>query len=176
MRAIVRDVKVLALLVLAGSLAVPAAAGAPDGFRDSARLQPITSAIAGRPVVVRCARTNDAWTALLNEYRVPNARGLVLHDAAYLSTNVCRSLEGWLRGKAAPTVGTLGVDALTLTHEAMHLRGLVNEHDTDCAALKELPRVLRVQFRVRSTRNLAFAIRYAWAEHNSSSPIYAGPC
>lgn len=153
-------------------------APAPEGFRDSTRLTPVASELAGRPVLVRCARTKDAWVALLNEYDVPSARGLVLpeQDAAYLSTNACRNLEGWLRGKAVPTVATLGVDAFILAHESMHLRGLLNEHDTDCAALKALPQVLRVSFRVKSTRNVLFAVRSAQAAHDSSPPAYAGPC
>lgn len=130
-------------------------------------------------MLVRCARTKDDWVAFLNEIGLTNAvRGVVLpeRDAAYLSPNVCRHLEGWLRGKDAPTVATVGSDALTLAHESMHLHGLLDEHDTDCAALKALPRVLRERFRVRSPRNLMLAMRSAQAWHDSAPPLYAGPC
>lgn len=167
----------LAVMVLAFASQAQAA---PEGFRDSTRLSSIATEIVGKPVVVSCARTKDAWVGFSNLQGIPGgaARGFADQPdgVAYLTVNVCRALEGWLRGKNAPTILTLGSEALTLVHETMHLRGISNEHAADCAALAELPRVLRIHFRVKSARLLSLAMRSAKAEHDSAPAAYTGAC
>lgn len=174
-----RRMTFLSLLVLAGVLATPVAA-APDGFRDSVRLSPIAAEIAGKPAAVYCARSFTAWDGLIRPLGGDPAKvpGYVppSDDVAYLNTTTCQRLEGWLRGKNIPKLEQFGWSVLTLVHESMHMRGLDDEGETDCAALAEMPRVLRVHFKVRKPLTLRYVLAAAWRKHKLSGPAYQGTC
>lgn len=160
-------------LLLLLALLVPT----PEGFRESARLTPIAGAIAGKPSSVICARTDTAWTALLAPYDFPpNVDAITLRDEpiTYLSPPTCRRLEGWLRGKNAPTLRDLGVVALSFTHEAMHLRGILGEREAECGALQRLPAVLKTHFKVRRADSLRIAMAAARANHLKKPLAYRG--
>ena len=153
--------------------------GTPEGFRESARLTPIASDVSGKPVFVRCATSEATWEAFLRPWDLPpRIQGLTFpdNDGTYLKPTVCRALEGWLRGRSAPSVETLGVMALVLAHEAVHTRGVDDESVTDCTALRELPSVLRRWFAVRRQAALRVAMNAAWAAHRSRPPVFRTVC
>lgn len=169
----------LAVIVLAGVLAVPASAAPPEGFRDSARLTPIASGLAGRPVFIRCAVSVEAWQAMLKPWDFPSTvDGLTFPDNAgsYFAPRTCRALEGWLRGKNAPTPAILGIYALSLVHETEHLRGVNTEAGAECAALKELPAVLTRWFKIKSVTIRKAVMKAAWANHRAKPAAYTSDC
>lgn len=173
--------RLLGLLVVAAAIASSAAA-VPDGFRASARLSPIAAEISGKPAEVYCASGASPWATWLTLMRSVNAppasTGYVppTDDVAYLSPDTCQELEGWIRGKNIPKLEQLGWSVLTLVHESMHVRGLDNEGETDCAALAAMPRVLRVHFKVRKPAVLKTVMVAAWKKHRLSGPAYQGNC
>ncbi len=177
--------KVLALAVLvAAALAASApVAAAPDGFRDSIRLQPIANDLSPGASVY-CSRGEAQWKAEVT-VRFPTAptwsrvgayyeTGGGLPPEVFLSPWACRSLEGWLRGKNTPTLQYLAVYALALVHELMHTNGISGEREAECAALKRLPAVLRDHLRVRKPATLKAVMRLAWADNRSSPAAYQG--
>ena len=168
------------LCVLLSALALAAtASAAPDGFRESVRLSPIASGVAGRPVTVWCARTPVIWrdaVQALDPSLSGTTRGLAGvpdADSMQLAPWVCRTLEGWLRGKGAPTPENLGREILTLVHESVHLRGIVDEGVTTCTALPLVPGIARASFKIRSAKVLRAVVQAAWADVRGA---YRGPC
>lgn len=160
------------MLVALAMLAPP-----PEGFRESVRLTPIAAALAGKPVAVHCATTDAAWAALLKPYDYPadvDAITIFSYDTSYLSPVTCRRLEGWLRGKNAPTAAQLGIVVLSLTHEAMHLRGILDERGAECGAMARLRSVLRVHFKIRRETTMRVALSAARALHNMKPAAYQG--
>ena len=172
--------------MLLSALALAAAASAaPDGFRESVRLSPIASGVAGRPVTVWCARTPVIWRDTVRAVLGPNAPlpggWAEVPDAGsmQLSPRVCQMLEGWLRGKSVPTPEDLGRGIRVLVHESVHLRTPGVDDDegvTDCTALSLLPTVARTSFKIRSAKVLRSVVQVAWAEHNASGAKYRGSC
>jgi hypothetical protein len=57
------------------------------------------------------------------------------------------------------------VDTHTLVHEALHVRGLSDERETECAAIRELPRWLRSQFGIRKPKTLRLVMKGARWSH-----------
>ena len=174
--------KILLGVLLAALALTAAASAAPDGFRESARLTPIASGVTGRPVTVWCARTPAIWRDTVvplypgQRWATLNGYAMVNEPATYLAPWVCQTLEGWLRGKSAPTPEVLGRRLLTLVHEAIHLRGILDEGVTDCTALSLVPGVARASFRIRSAKVLHAVVRAAQDEHNESPVKFRGSC
>src|SRR3990167_1044968 len=151
----------------------------PAGFRESTRLSPIASEVTGRPVMIWCARTPAVWRDTVEPFRLPwlvNGYAMLDEPAAYLAPTVCRTLEGWLRGKSAPIPEHLGREILMLVHAAIHLRGVIDESETECAALALVPGVARASFRVRSTKILRTIVWAAQVAHNGSPAKFRGTC
>ena len=170
-----------ATLMLATALPAATAAAAPEGFRETTRLQPIAVALSPAALVY-CSMSNTAWQAditvrfpSLDWTRVGGYRARGTSDVR-LAPWTCRALEGWLRGKSVPTLTMLGRHALTLTHELMHTRGINDESETDCAALREMPAMLRTWFKVRNTVTLRTIMAAAWADHRSKPAAYRTVC
>lgn len=65
---------------------------------------------------------------------------------------------------------------LTTVHEAMHVRGLVDERATDCAALTALPGVLRRFYPRVPLWHRQYTVKAARTLHANSPPPYAGAC
>lgn len=162
-------------------LLVLALAGPPEGFRESARLGPIASAVAGAPAAVYCARTTPAWAAQIaatggGDPRLIGGYAMVAESAMHLSPWTCRQLEGWLRGKSVPTLAQFAGSTLLLVHEAIHLRGTTDESVTQCTALRDLPGVLTRRFGVKRAKTRRAIMAAAWRLHRSSPAEYRRLC
>lgn len=146
--------------LLVALIATSGAFAAPEGFRDSSRLTVRARALSGNDTAaVYCARTYSDWRAKVAEWFDPNvgsgARGLTVYseNSAYIEPASCAALEAWLRGKSV-SLWSVGQGALTLAHEANHLRGIVDERTAECYALRDLPTTLRRHFGVKTTKTL----------------------
>lgn len=139
-------------------------------------LEQPASYVAGKPVVVYCAKTRAAWRELtISVGAQPAADGFV--DAVggatvNLRDDVCLTLLRRMNRKVV-TLPQLANPLLTLVHESAHLRGLSNEGETDCDALSRIPDVGGRFFCVQNTRLLS-----AWAlnAHRHKPPEYQGSC
>lgn len=175
--------KLLMAVVVALVLAWSAFA-TPDGFRESIRLSTIASGVAGRPVTVWCAVTEAAWLEALwgaasppgaNQEQHPSMAGragVPDNDSTQLAPLICRTLERWLRGKSTPTIDNLGPAILTLVHESIHLRGVRDEGQAECTALREMVPVAQQSFGIRKRETMRVLMQGAWAEHNFLPPKY----
>lgn len=164
-------------LLLLLALMVPV----PDGFRESARLEPAVSHVARQPAAVACARTIVPWATQVaatggGDPRLIGGYALVDERAVHLAPWTCQQLEGWLRGKNVPTIKQFAGSALALVHEAIHLRGVMDEAVTQCTALRELPAVLRRYFGVKRAVMLRKLMAAAWALHRSAPVEYRRLC
>ena len=162
-------------LLLLLALMVPT----PEGFRESVRLEPISSAVSGKPTFVLCARTDSAWQAKLSPWPYLRAADAITfhdEDGSYFARLTCQRLEGWLRGKNAPTPAELGRAVLSLVHEANHVRGVIDESDADCAALRQMPAVLKRWFGIKRAKTLRAVMNAAWADHRAAPAVYRTSC
>lgn len=162
-------------------LLVLAFTGPPDNFRESARLTPIASHVAGGPIAVHCARTYTAWATQVAATGGGNPRsigGYALVEAGeiHLAQWTCRQLEGWLRGKNVPPLKQFATAAFGFVHEAIHMRGETDESVVDCAALRELPGVVTRRFGVKRAATRRAIMAAAWAAHRASPLEYRRLC
>jgi hypothetical protein len=170
----------LLLLTVVALVGVSSAAAAPEGFRETTRLQPIVSALAPGTTVY-CSSGEAQWQVVA-EQRFPDAKwskvgaytdtGGGLPPEMFLNPWACRTLEGWLRGKNTPTLRYMAVYSLTLVHELMHARGVHDERTADCRALTLLPSVLRTHFRVRQPATVRAIMAHAVADNRAKPPAY----
>lgn len=135
-----RALLVALVLVLALLLVASARAGnAPDLRLDAAATE-----IAGHPVSVHCEAEPAAWAEIVaanfpgTPFSPDRLQGFAPYGGSvvYLSPANCLTLRAEL--KAEPPAGLLrftGEALMTLLHESIHARGVVDEHSTDCAAL-----------------------------------------
>lgn len=173
--------RLLALLVLAGVLAAPATAAVPEGFRESARLSPIISRVAGVQATVYCASSPATWRDHIAEVypaALPRWSSIVAltvrgEDFTRFATWECQALEGWLRGKPV-TAAVLGRAILTLTHEAQHLAGITDEGAAECAGLRLVRSTALRSFRVK--KQLAAVVAAARREHALKPASYRSVC
>jgi hypothetical protein len=169
----------LLLAVLVAGVVTAAATAAPNGFRETSRLQPIAAAVSPGAVVY-CSMNATSWAAdvearfpALPWQRIDGYRVAGTSEARFAPW-VCRGLEGWLRGKNVPTLKTFAVYALTFSHELMHARGLTDEGAADCAALRAMPAMLRSRFGIKRATTLRTIMRHAWDNHYAKPPAYQG--
>lgn len=177
-------VKLLAAVAVA--LAFSLQAAAEDGLRRTPALEPAASAIAGKPVRVLCATSLVAWNHLVavtfHRPEIPAGVGVPSIGAfaaaggstMYVGTS-CADLVGLLRGKL-PNPEIAGPLLLTVAHEAEHLRGVTDESEADCTALRGLAAWMITQFHVRNRRWLHVAMENAWGEHRLEPPRYRTLC
>ena len=110
------------------------------------RLAEAASHVTGAPVSVHCQSLGEAFVDVGSElgYVKFGADGTP-EKATFIKRNQCRDLAAYLRSdKVAPS--TKEVVALhTLTHEAIHMSGIMNEAKTECLAVQhdaEMARLL----------------------------------
>lgn len=134
----------LGALVIIAVLAVTRIATAEAANSPHFTLDSIASQVAGKPVSIHCETNNQDWDAMvgvnfpgrrgdqINGYAVPGS------TVAFISPRACLPLQQALRTNyrdAGLVFLTIGLHVLI--HEAVHLRGVRNEGETDCAALAE---------------------------------------
>lgn len=169
-------IRLVAFIVLATALASPAAA-APDGFYASPRLAPAASFVAGKPVKVWCAKTEDVWRETMDANGGGEANGLAVvgSDEMRLSPVICLSLQMKLGGRIVP-LNSFAPSLLGLVHEAIHDRGSFDEGKTDCAAVHEMPRVAVKFFKVKPGKQLRAVMAAAWTYRDRLTPPYRTVC
>jgi hypothetical protein len=159
-------VRTLPIAALALALASPAAA--PNGFSRSESLTARASRVSGRTAVVFCARDFRSWRAFMAQNGLgPIAAQIdgltrIARRETFLHPRVCMRLGGWLAGRPVP-LETLADAIFTFTHEAAHLRGIVNECAADRWAVARLARVARTEFGIRDPARLRALVRLAIA-------------
>ena len=121
-------------------LAVPASAAAAPGvlrWQEERALERAASTLLGFPVEVRCQSFGGAFVDTGSELGwvpfdaagVPERRTLIKYEP-------CDALRDYLRSDGvAPTPEQL-VAVHVLTHEAMHMAGLAEESEAECAAMQ----------------------------------------
>ncbi len=103
---------------------------------NQARLSAVATQIAGTPVSVHCQRFSETY------FSASSAEGIVGVDEngapqgeADLTYSACRDLAAWLSSnKGSPTREQM-IAVHVLTHEAMHVSGVMAEGDAECDAL-----------------------------------------
>jgi hypothetical protein len=172
----------LAALTAVGLALITGATAAPAGFRDSASLTVRAKLISGNAAaVVSCARSDAAWAAFLASVdpdAIPdNIGGFVLRgrSVAYLTRDTCRPLELRLKGTRVDPFD-VGLSAYILTHESMHLRGIHDEGEADCRAIRVLPNVLRDRFGMKNATVRNRVLRYVRAQRPYLPYEYQAVC
>ncbi|MFN2539452.1 MAG: hypothetical protein ABR549_15055 [Mycobacteriales bacterium] len=120
-------------------LAIVAVAAAVPGVRRRAeekRLSGVASVLVGHPVAVRCQSVGQALADLGSEL------GYVKYDAAgrpeartVIKRDPCGELRKYYSGHRSLSLDRV-IAVHVLTHEAMHMRGLTNEAEAECAAVQ----------------------------------------
>ena len=103
---------------------------------NQTRLSAVATQIAGTPVSVHCQRFSETY------FSASSAEGIVGVDEtgapqgeADLTYSACRDLVAWIgSNKASPTREQM-IAVHVLTHEAMHVSGVMAEGDAECDAL-----------------------------------------
>jgi hypothetical protein len=126
-----------ALIGVAAMLLIPATVRA--GNQPHPTLDAIATQVAGKPVSVWCENSAPEWESLTATANVPHwADGFtyVAQPAVYVAPRLCETLHVALRnGAAAVGAYWLSGALLTLAHESVHQRGIVDEQLADCTAL-----------------------------------------
>jgi hypothetical protein len=162
----------LAVVVLFLLLASAVPAGALGAVWADARLDAVSSEVAGRPVRVQCDTDEAAWQAVLAQWRLPGRiAGFadIPNSIDYLSADVCIYLQDALESGPGSLGRSHGWALLVLVHEAVHQRGgafncsrspdPLCEGYTDCAALALVPKYVGSFFGVRKT------VTETWTEY-----------
>jgi hypothetical protein len=140
------------------------------------RLERAASRVAGGPVQVHCQTIGesfvDAGTELGYVRWGPDG---VPERSTLIKSHVCGDLRAWLASsKAHPTLDQV-VAVHVLTHEAMHMAGLKNEAEAECAAVQR-DATTAVLLGASPAEGAALARRY-WVEVYPSMPdAYRGLC
>jgi hypothetical protein len=148
----------------------------PSGFDSHPELAARVQFIVDHPISVYCATSDDAWNQAQAEYGITDPGGFarVGGNEIFLAPVSCRQLLAKVSGKPFSWF-QLASNLLAITHEAEHLAGHRDEHETDCAALSVL-RQVAMNFGVRRPINLSRIIAYATTVHSVKPPAYSAPC
>ncbi len=165
---------------------LPTIGGRSSVSRVEPRFSQVASALAGKPVEVRCwSRLDDEWRAwtdgrvsllgLLAYYRKSNLS--VLHA----SPRLCQPLVPFVYAKARPKNSTrakadLAVALLSLAHETQHLIGHAEENVAECYGLQRIRPLARM---LGASRDYAAGLaRLAWKVYLSAPPdsYYSPEC
>lgn len=140
------------LLIVVAFVALPATA--LGGNSADQRLDAAASEVAGKPVPVWCENSWADWIHFgdsvsqdwtwVSGFTVPSAGPTV-----YVNPRQCETLHALLNGE---NVGTYYAASalLTLAHESVHQRGVLNEGETDCTALPLVPGLAVSRFGIAS--------------------------
>ena len=159
-------------VVVAAAVFSAAAATAPDGFRESARLTPIARALSIPEARVYCALTAASWRDANPgnaSWDTTDGKTVYAENAMYLAPWTCQPLELWKRGKVAPPAD-VGRALLTVGHEAVHLRRVYDERTAECTALSELRSVARTHFGIKAAKTWRQVWAGALASHAQALP------
>lgn len=101
------------------------------------RLADVASELAGVEVTVRCETVGEAWVQAHPE------RGYVMFGAdgvperhAVITYDTCQDLQSWVRSDHRNATEDQVLAVHVLSHEAMHMKGLIDEARAECAALQ----------------------------------------
>jgi hypothetical protein len=165
--------------------ALPVIAGATRASRVEPRFGRLASALAGKPVQVRCWSRGD-WAHLMQEERAYTNGQLGDGTLAFASIGggrinvgpaVCAALVDLTYRHLRP-VGesarlTLATGVVTLSHEPQHSRGIADEATAECYA---------IQLANRTAVDLGASVDYAaalvrayWAHYADELPAYRSP-
>lgn len=165
------------------------------------RLNEIVTQAAGKPASARCTFDAEAWDEQVRQVSFGQRRGSSVGGytfpgttVVYLGPSACHPLVNVFTGGVVyaglyPTAFAL----LTVLHEAVHLRGVVDEGETDCTALGLFRSYLddigvaatvrkavnvRGRYVLRTVVNPNFKLLgiYAQAIHNTRPLEYRGNC
>lgn len=172
-----RGMKLLLAVAVALAFSAPATA-APD-FSAAPRLATPASFVAGKTVRVECAANDDAWARFLESVGYPgavaNGWAVAGTSVAKLSPIICSSLRAKMNGKVVAN-NLFAPSLLGLVHESIHLRGVLDEGETDCAAIHEMPRIAVRYFGVKAGKQLRAVMAAAWAYRKRQPPPYRTKC
>lgn len=131
-------------LALGVGIVLSLAAHADAAPTPEQRINAIVSEAAGKPSKAVCTFDAEAWDQQVQETSFGQRRGSTVGGYAYSGTTTvylgpptCYTLYDVFSGGVVyaglnPTAYAL----LTVLHEAVHLRGVVDEGETDCTALR----------------------------------------
>ena len=140
------------LLLLCAVAILVIAPAARAGNNPSPVLDAAATYVAGHPVSVWCETSWSDWLKEASQAGVSDAGAFtrVGTPVVYVAPDVCEELHA-LVGKE--DVGTFfAADAiLTLTHEAVHQRGITDEAQTDCTALSMVSQMATTFFGITKT-------------------------
>lgn len=134
-------VSVVLLAAMAAAAATPVVL---DGMRER-RLARVASAVVGAKVGVHCQTFGEAFVDAGIELGYVRFRPDGTPERATLiKRDQCRDLAAYLRSdKRDPSQGQV-VAVHVLTHEAMHMAGIVDEARAECAAVQRDARTARL--------------------------------
>jgi hypothetical protein len=191
------------VIFVAAALAATTTAKAADWHL--ARLDSVATAVAGHPVSVYCGSSEAEWVdvsrAIIDDgdnllgftYPTANTDPFGNVNEIYLNPRACTTFQiyfanGWGTTAAARDAGLywLAGAALTLVHESIHQSGVADEGQTECAAIKLMPKALPAFFGVprtitvhhRRVVNPTFTRLLAWGKvwHQGTPPEYQAVC
>ena len=163
--------------------ALLAALTIPTGFVSHPALARHAAQLAGKPVTVLCASTDEAWQAEEQTRANGGTDVLARTDAVsgsviYLSPQMCGPLLWGKPKKAHDLLRLQGAAIEVLAHESAHLAGVENEGEAECRALATVPRLARL-LKIKDKTRLRWIINGANARHRAAiaySPAYRGNC
>lgn len=123
---------VSALLVFSVAAAIP---GARRHVQEQ-KLSRIASALVGHRVSVHCQSFGQALTDLGSELGYVDIGPDGPEPSTLIKRDACTRLREYAGGRRAHPSADAVVAVHVLTHEAMHMRGLLNEAQTECAAVQ----------------------------------------
>ena len=159
-------------LVLALGCAVPMAL---EAWLEH-RLEAAATQIAGVPVEVDCQSLGQAFVDVGQELGyVEWGPDGVPERATLIKVRVCNDLRAWLGSrKNDPSLDQV-IAVHVLTHETMHMVGIVNEARTECAAVQR-DAAMATALGASPAQASALALRY-WTEVYPRMPTdYVGGC
>jgi hypothetical protein len=134
-------VSVVLLVVLAVGAATPGVLRA----RQERRLAGVASALAGRPVAVRCQALGGAFVDAGVELGYVRWRADGTPEGwTLLKRDACRDLAAYVRAGGRHPGRSQVIAVHVLTHEAMHLAGHTDESAAECAAVQRDARTARL--------------------------------
>ncbi|GEK23256.1 hypothetical protein [Cellulomonas xylanilytica] len=140
------------------------------------RLEAAASEVAGVPVQVDCQSLGQAFVDVGQELGyVRWGPDGVPERSTLIKVRVCNDLRAWLASSTSdPTLDQV-VAVHVLTHETMHMVGIVNEARTECAAVQR-DAATAVALGASPAQAQALAVRY-WTEVYPRMPSdYRGGC
>jgi hypothetical protein len=145
------------------ALVVSLATGIPVVLhaRMENELARVASDIVGFPVTVQCKTLGQSWIDAHTELGyVPFGPDGVPEHETVLDGQACEDVDSWRRSDHEVLNRDQVIAVHVLTHEAMHMAGIVNEAAAECAAMQRDVRTARALGASREqARELA---RYYW--------------